>query len=78
MEWVKLSERMPGISEEVELTDGYIVRMGWVWERVEGGSYFECDEADFLPLWWRPQVESALELKFDEHTYVPRIDLDIA
>ena len=76
MDWIKCSDRLPRIQEEIEVTDGHRKYIAWVWDHVEGGVYFEyTDEspADFIPIWWRPlDRKCALYLAFFQNTFQPR------
>lgn len=75
MKWIKCSERLPKIQEEVEITNGYTILKSWIWDRYDGGVYFEMvedDIEDVFPIWWRPLKGSSIETDFENCTFIPK------
>lgn len=69
MKWIPLTERLPRIPEIVWVSDGHNEYEAYIWDREDGGVYFEVLRAEnFTPLYWRPKEGSAIELDFERNT----------
>jgi hypothetical protein len=68
IDWIPCSDRLPAIPEQVEVTDGYEIRRGFIWDNFNGLPYFVLDNTEFLVIWWRPLKGSTIESNFGRHT----------
>ncbi len=73
--WIPVSERLPIISEGIEVTDGFSIKQAWCWDNINGGIYINVDDKDreFSPLWWRYYPNSKIEMDLEKYTYKPSL-----
>lgn len=72
MEWLPLCEILPTILDNVELSNGYAVKIGYISKNAQKWpvANFIDLEGDFMPIWWRPIKGTRLHAEINEFTEI--------